>query len=166
MTRRPQSGYGLVVDGLVIRPLQAADLTNGFLQALDALQPASDLEPAVAQAVFRRLDGNPDCVVAVAELGGRVAGAATLWIEHKFIHRGGRAGHIEDVAVATHRQGQGIGRALVDYLLQRAAAAGCYKTMLYCDDRLLPFYQKLGFHRRNAALRFDHLDHSITTDRA
>ncbi len=144
------------MDGVIIRPLLAADLANGFLQALDALRPASGLEPEQTHAVFRRLERNPDCVVAVAELDGRVVGTATLLIEHKFIHGGGTAGHVEDVAVAADRQGRGIGRALVGYLLQRAAAAGCYKTILDCDRQLVPFYEKLGFQCRSRGMRFDH----------
>ncbi len=91
---------------ITVRPLRATDLDNGFLETLDALRPASDLAPQRAAQVFRRLDGNPDCVVAVAEVGGRVVGAATLLVEHKFIRQAGRAGHIEDVAVAVGQQGR------------------------------------------------------------
>ena len=139
-----------------VRPLLEADLGNGFLEALDALRPASDLAPERALEVFRRLDRNPDCVVAVAEVDGRIAGAATLLIEHKFINRGGVAGHIEDVAVATGQQSRGIGSALIRYLLARAEAAGCYKTTLDCADGVMPFYQRLGFRRRSNGMDFRH----------
>ena len=139
-----------------VRPLLEADLGNGFLEALDALRPASDLAPERALEVFRRLDRNPDCVVAVAEVDGRIAGAATLLIEHKFINRGGVAGHIEDVAVAAGQQGRGIGSALVRYLLARAEAAGCYKTTLDCADEVMPFYRRLGFRHRNNGMDFRH----------
>ena len=139
-----------------VRPLREADLGNGFLEALDALRPASDLAPERALEVFRRLDRNPDCVVAVAEVDGRIAGAATLLIEHKFINRGGVAGHIEDVAVAAGQQGRGIGSALIRYLLARAEAAGCYKTTLDCADGVMPFYQRLGFRRRSNGMDFRH----------
>ena len=141
---------------MTVRTLREADLRNGFLEALDALRPASDLAPERAVEVFRRLDGNPDSVVAVAEVGGRVVGAATLLIEHKFINQAGKAGHIEDVAVAAGRQGQGIGRALVRYLLERAATAGCYKTILDCGDDVVPFYEGLGFRRRTNGMDFRH----------
>ena len=139
-----------------VRPLREDDLTNGFLETLDALRPASDLAQQRAAEVFRRLDGNPDCVVAVAEAGGRVVGAATLLIEHKFINQAGRAGHIEDVAVAADRQGRGIGGALIRYLLARAAEAGCYKTILDCADGVVPFYEQLGFRRRTIGMDFRH----------
>ena len=141
---------------VTVRTLREADLGNGFLETLDALRPASGLAAERAVEVFRLLDGNPDCVVAVAEVGGRVVGAATLLIEHKFINQAGRAGHIEDVAVAVDQQGRGIGRALIRYLLQRAAAAGCYKTILDCADEVLPFYEGLGFRRRANGMDFRH----------
>ena len=141
---------------VAVRPLREADLGNGFLEALDALRPASDLAPERALEVFRRLDRSPDCVVAVAEVDGRIAGAATLLIEHKFINQGGVAGHIEDVAVAAGQQGRGIGSALIRYLLARAEAAGCYKTTLDCADGVMPFYQRLGFRRRTNGMDFRH----------
>lgn len=139
-----------------VRPLREGDLANGFLEALDALRPASDLAPERAVEVFRRLNGNPDYVVAVAEAGGRIVGAATLLVEHKFINQAGRAGHIEDVAVATGQQGRGIGSALIRYLLGRAAEAGCYKTILDCADGVIPFYERLGFRRRNVGMEVRH----------
>ena len=139
-----------------VRPLREADSGKGFLEALDALRPASDLAPERALEVFRRLDRNPDCVVAVAEVEGRIAGAATLLIEHKFINQGGVAGHIEDVAAAAGQQGRGIGSALIRYLLARAEAAGCYKTTLDCADGVMPFYRRLGFRRRTNGMDFRH----------
>ena len=144
------------IASVAVRPLREGDLGNGFLEALDALRPASDLEPERALEVFRRLQRNPDCVVAVAEVDGRVAGAATLLVEHKFINRGGIAGHIEDVAVAAGQQGRGIGSALIRYLLARAEAAGCYKTTLDCTDDVMPFYRRLGFRHRSNGMDYRH----------
>ena len=141
---------------LRIRELCAEDLGNGFLEALDALRPASHIDPADAQAIFERLDRNPDVTVAVAERDGRIVGTGTLFIQPKFLHGGSTFGHIEDVAVAADLQGSGIGRAVIDFLLARAQAAGCYKTMLYCEDSVLPFYGKLGFRRTTNGMRFDH----------
>lgn len=155
-TSARQASPAAVPPPVTIRPLREADLSNGFLQALDALRPASELAPRRAREIFRRLQRNPDCVVAVAEVEGRIAGAATLLIEHKFINQGGTAGHVEDVAVAAAQQGRGIGRALIRYLLARAAAAGCYKTILDCGDGVMPFYERLGFRRRSNGMELRH----------
>ena len=72
--------------------------------------------------------------------GGRIVGAATLLVEPKLIHGWGRAGHIEDVAVAAGSQGRGIGAALVRACLDEAGRRGCYKTILDCSDGVRPFY--------------------------
>ena len=141
------------------RAASAGELAAAPPQFVDLMEEcwaqAPDDRPAFAE-VFRRLDGNPDCVVAVAEVEGRVVGAATLLIEHKFINQAGRAGHIEDVAVAVGQQGSGVGSALIRYLLERAAAAGCYKTILDCADDVAPFYERFGFRRRTVGMDFRH----------
>ena len=69
---------------------------------------------------------------------------------------GSTFGSIEDVAVAVDQQGAGIGRALINHLLARAQAANCYKTVLYCEDEVLPFYAKIGFRRTTNGMRYDH----------
>ena len=141
---------------LRVRELCAGDLCNGFLEALDALRPASHIDAADAVAVFQQLDRSPDATVAVAERDGRIVGTGTLFLMHKFLHGGSTAAHIEDVAVATGQQHSGVGRAVIEYLLARAQAAGCYKTVLYCEDAVLPFYRKLGFRHTTNGMRFDH----------
>ena len=142
--------------GLRIRRLQEEDIFNGLLLSLDSLREASGMAESEARDVFHRICSNPDHVVLVAELDGRVVGAATLLIEQKFIHNGGRAGHIEDVAVLDDMQGSGIGASLVRACLDHAARAGCYKTVLQCTDAVKEFYQDLGFRHHGSGMRFDH----------
>lgn len=148
--------YRLPVAGPCVRELRKDDLRNGFLETLDALRPASGIDPAAAAAVFERLQRSPDTIVAVAEQDGRIVGAGTLHLLPKFLHGGSTAGQVEDVAVAAGRQGSGVGSAVIRYLLSRAQQAGCYKTVLYCEDGVMPFYGKLGFRRTTNGMRFDH----------
>lgn len=139
-----------------IRKLQKKDLASGFLHTLDSLRKASDLPPRKASAIFGKISSDPNEAVYVAVIGSKVVGAASIIIEQKFIHGGGRAGHIEDVAVAKELQGKGIGRLVVKALLEHAEKKGCYKTILDCSDDLVPFYEKLGFKKYSNAMRFDH----------
>ena len=139
-----------------VRRLRRGDLRNGFLESLDALRSASGMGPGRAAEVFGRISSRPNYTVAVAEEGGRVVGTATLVVEQKFIHLGGRVGHIEDIAVARGSQGRGVGRAVVKYLLDAAAAAGCYKTILDCEEAVVPFHRKLGFGPGVNHMRMDH----------
>ena len=141
----------------VIRELRKEDLWNGFLTSLDSLRLASNIDKKKAEEVFEKINSNPDYVIAVAELDGKVVGSTTLLIESKFIHSGGLVGHIEDVVVDKNYQGKKIGENILKYLLEVANKRGCYKTILDCTDDVKGFYEKLGFKYTANEMRFDHI---------
>lgn len=141
---------------IIIREIQKKDLWNGFLTSLDSLRKASDIEKTKAEEVFDKIHNNPDHIIAVAETEGKIIGSATLLLETKFIHKGGKIGHIEDVVVDKNYQGKKIGEKIIKYLLEKSKKSGCYKTILDCADEVKPFYEKLGFRHYSNALRIDH----------
>jgi len=141
----------------IIRELRKEDLWNGFLTTLDSLRQASDIDKDKAEEIFEKVNSNPDHIIVVAELDGKIVGSTTLLIETKFIHGGGLVGHIEDVVVDKNFQGQKIGEKIMKYLLEFAKNHGCYKTILDCTDDVKPFYEKLGFKHIANELRFDHI---------
>lgn len=141
---------------ITIRKLQKEDLWNGFLLTLDSLRQASNIDKKNAERIFDKINSNPDHIVAVAVIEGKIVGSTTLLIETKFIHNGGKVGHIEDVVVNKEYQRKGIGAKIITYLLRYAKDQGCYKTILDCVDDVKPFYEKLGFKHNANALRFDH----------
>jgi len=141
----------------IIRELRKEDLWNGFLTTLDSLRQASDIDRNKAEEIFEKINSNPDHIVVIAELDGKIVGATTLLIEPKFIHKGGLVGHIEDVVVDKNFQGQKIGEKIMKYLLEFAKNRGCYKTILDCTDDVKLFYEKLGFKHIANELRFDHI---------
>jgi len=140
-----------------IRKLQKEDLWNGFLTSLDSLRQASNIDKKLAEKIFDKIDQNPDHVIAVAIIDKKIVGSATLLLEIKFIHNGGKVGHIEDVVVDKEHQGKRIGEKIIKFLLKYAEERGCYKTILDCSDEVKPFYEKLGFKHNANALRFDHI---------
>ena len=141
----------------IIRELKKEDIHNGFLTTLDSLRQTSDIDKNKAEEIFDKINSNQDHIIAVAEVEGKIVGATTLLIEQKFIHKGGRVGHIEDVVVAKNFQGQKIGDRIMKYLLEIAKNRGCYKTILDCTEEVKPFYEKLGFKQVANELRFDHI---------
>lgn len=145
------------MNDIVVRRLKKEDLWNGFLTTLDSLRQTSSIEKNVAEKIFNKINANEEHIIAVAELNGRIVGTTTLFIETKFIHNGGKVGHIEDVVVDKNHQGKGIGERIVRYLLNEAQKRGCYKTILDCTDEVKPFYEKIGFKQNANALRFDHI---------
>jgi glucosamine-phosphate N-acetyltransferase len=139
-----------------IRKLQRKDIYNGFLLSLDSLRKSSHIKSKKADRIFNRILKNPDHVIYVAIDNGKVVGTTTLLIEQKFIHDGGKVGHIEDVAVRKEYQGRERGKKIVGVLLKYAEKKGCYKTILDCSDELIPFYENMGFKKHSNSLRFDH----------
>jgi len=141
---------------LIIRKIIESDLENGFLESLDNLREVSNLEHNSAKSILEGILENENHIVHVAELDGKIVGSTTLLIEQKFIHEGGFVGHIEDVVVKKEFEGQGIGMKLVLSLLDIANEKKCYKTILNCEDTLIPFYEKIGFKQKSNEMRFDH----------
>ena len=141
---------------LIIRKIIESDLENGFLESLDNLREVSNLEHNSAKSILEGILENENHIVHVAELDGKIVGSTTLLIEQKFIHEGGFVGHIEDVVVKKEFEGQGIGMKLVLSLLDVANEKKCYKTILNCEDTLIPFYEKIGFKQKSKEMRFDH----------
>jgi len=145
------------MNNITIRKLQKEDLDKGFLHTLDSLRQASNTDKKIVEKTFEKINSNPDYLIIVALTDGKVVGATTLLIETKFIHNGGKVGHIEDVVVNKEYQKKGIGEKMINYLLRYAKDQGCYKTILDCVDDVKPFYEKLGFKHNASALRFDHV---------
>lgn len=136
-----------------IRAMYATDFQRGFRDVLSALSPVT-LSDEEAMAVFRkRLRSRVLTFVAIAN--DRVMGTASLLLETKFIHNGGCVGHVEDVAVLPEVQGQGVGQSLIRHLIEESRKARCYKVILDCDPKIVPWYASLGFRPWCQAMRLD-----------
>ena len=141
---------------IIIREIEENDLEKGFLETLDFLRNTGDLDKNKANEIFKKIKQNPNHIIHVAVDDNKIVGSTTLFIEQKFIHDGGLAGHIEDVVVRKDYEGKGIGMKLVSFLLDVAKQRKCYKTILNCEDSLKPFYEKIGFKKATNEMRYDH----------
>ena len=139
-----------------IRDIVESDIDIGFLESLDSLRNASDLNKDTAKDILKKIIENPDHIIHVAEIDGKIVGSTTLLIEQKFIHEGGKVGHIEDVVVSKEFEGRGIGIKLVTSLLEVAKTKNCYKTILDCKNELIPFYERIGFKQESNQMRYNH----------
>tara|TARA_B110000014_G_scaffold128197_1_gene88360 strand:- start:150 stop:584 length:435 start_codon:yes stop_codon:yes gene_type:complete len=139
-----------------IREIIETDIESGFLETLDSLRKTSDLDKKIGKDILRKIISNPDHIIHVAEENGKIIGSTTLFVEQKFIHNGGRVGHIEDVVVSKEYEGRGIGIKLVSSLLEKAKMMKCYKTILDCKDELIPFYERIGFKQESTQMRYNH----------
>ena len=139
-----------------IREIEEGDLEKGFLETLDFLRKASDINKNKAKEILKKIQQNSNHIIHVAVDDNKIVGSTTLLIEQKFIHDGGLVGHIEDVVVRKDYEGKGIGIKLVTSLLERAKEKNCYKTILDCNDDVKQFYERIGFKRESNGMRYDH----------
>ena len=139
-----------------IREIEEGDLEKGFLETLDFLRKASDIDKNKANEILKKIQQNSNHIINVAVDDNKIVGSTTLLIEQKFIHDGGLVGHIEDVVVRKDYEGKGIGIKLVTSLLERAKEKNCYKTILDCNDDVKQFYERIGFKRESNGMRYDH----------
>jgi len=140
-----------------VRELKDIDLEEpkDFFSTLSNLREVGNISSEEAKDILLKINSQDSHIFVAVTLEGKIIGAATLMIEQKFIRQGAKCGHIEDVSVAKSFEGNGIGSALVKKAVDYAKKAGCYKVILDCSDKNVPFYQKLGFRRYENCMRMD-----------
>jgi len=141
---------------IIIREIEENDLEKEFLESLDFLRKASDIDKNKAKEILKKIKQTPNHIIHVAIDDSKIVGSTTLLVEQKFIHDGGLVGHIEDVVVRKDYEGKGIGIKLVMSMLERAKEKNCYKTILDCKDDVKQFYERIGFKRESNGMRYDH----------
>ena len=83
-----------------------------------------------------------DGIVALEK--GNVLGYASIHYIKKITRK---SGIIEDVVVKENQRGKGIGKLLVNNLIEKAKKNNCDKIILSSTEKNLKFYQKLGFQK-------------------
>jgi len=119
--------------------------------------PFEDDEPSVAVSrMLARTSLYPDFKVYVAEIDGKIAGTFALLIMDTLGNRCRPAGVVEDVVVSERARDQGIGRAMMEFALERCRERGCYKMALSSNlsrDAAHRFYESLGFEKHGYSFR-------------
>ena len=111
-----------------------------------------------ATAIFARMRNYPKYHVFVAEISEEVVGTFALLIMDNLANGGLPSGVVEDVAVLPAFQGQGVGKAMMHFAMDRCKSNGCYKMMLSSNEirtEAHRFYEGLGFKRHGFSYRVD-----------
>jgi glucosamine-phosphate N-acetyltransferase len=141
-----------------IRRLKESDLKNGFFETLSNLSEVGRISQDIRRAanILREIDNSKMSNIFVAvDKSGKIIGSITLLLEQKFIHDGGKVGHIEDVVTRKGYAGKGIGSALVSNCINLAKKEKCYKVVLDCSSANIQFYKKAGFREHEISMRYD-----------
>jgi len=98
---------------------------------------------------------NPNITYRVAVDDGKILGVATLIVISKILRSGSRVGLIEDVAIVPEARGLGLGKLLIENILDYGTERGCYKIVLNCADSNVDFYEKCGMYKAEHQMRWD-----------
>ena len=135
-------------EGLRVRSLCLEDYERGFLELLGQLTSVGNISREEWEGRFQAMK---ECqgtyyVVVIEDVNlARVIGAATLVVEKKFIHSCGLVGRLEDVVVSDVYRGLQLGKLVVAVTSLLATNLGCYKITLNCNDKMIKFYNNLGY---------------------
>ena len=138
----------LICDADYENPLHA----RGIVEVLDSY--ASDpkggshpLSQEVRQRLIPGLRAHPTSFVVLALADGRPIGIAVCFVGFSTFEARPLV-NVHDLAVLPGHRGQGVGRALLAGVEQRARARGCCKITLECQDDNAParqLYTRFGF---------------------
>lgn len=130
---------------------------NYFIEIKKLLSQLTQVGNININSFKKFLDNLPsNHIIYVILYENNIAGMGTILIENKIIHNFGKVGHIEDVVIDKKFRGLGLGKELINFLVNKGKKLGCYKIILDCNDKNVGFYNKCGFKREEntMTLRF------------
>lgn len=132
------------MSNIILRQLTNKDYNEFFPLINEFRHTAFTEEEYISTFIYM----NTFSEIWVAELDGTLIGTGTLILEKKFIFNICTLAHIEDVCIKNEYRRMGIGKRVIQKLIERAKENKCYKITLDCSDENITFYQACGFSRR------------------
>jgi len=108
------------------------------------------------EQAFTEIDSDPNNMVFVAEDGGAVVGCLQVTFIANLSFEGGRRALIEAVRIADSHQGQGLGRAIMNYVINIAREKKCKIVQLTSNNQrtdAIRFYEQLGFQSSHVGFK-------------
>tara|TARA_A100001515_G_scaffold129703_2_gene116527 strand:+ start:468 stop:899 length:432 start_codon:yes stop_codon:yes gene_type:complete len=142
----------------MIREIRKTDLSNGFFSLLAQLSgEVTSYDVDYLWNEYTKHSNHITFVDEVKEAGkpARILATSSVIIESKFLHCGSKVGHIEDVVVDKNTRGSGLGQKIVQHCIDYARNAGCYKVILDCSNKNVPFYINCGMYLSENCMRID-----------
>lgn len=105
---------------------------------------------------FGKIESDPNQELTLVEMNGEKVGTFQLTFIQYLNFEGGLRAQIEAVRTHSKYRGQGIGRKMFEYAINRAKEKGCYIVQLTSDKRrteAIKFYNSLGFSFTHEGLK-------------
>ena len=123
---------------ITIKSLEKSHSTDVVKILIDSF--SKNYDKKINESIFS--SDEVDGIVALEK--GNVLGYASIHYINKITRK---SGIIEDVVVKENQRGKGIGKLLVNNLIEKAKNNNCDKIILSSSEKNLKFYQKLGFQK-------------------
>lgn len=97
---------------------------------------------------FEKILADPNQELTIVEMNGEKVATFQLSFIQYLTYQGGLRGQIEAVRTHSKYRGQGIGKKVFEYAINRAKEKGCHLIQLTTDKKrpdALRFYESLGF---------------------
>ena len=142
----------------MIREITHSDLNNNYFSLLSQLSgEITYYHPDILWEEYCKNKNHITFVDEIKEAGKptKIIATSSILIESKFLHCGSKVGHIEDVVVDKDARGTGLGQKIVQHCIDYARDAGCYKVILDCSNKNVPFYINCGMYLSENSMRID-----------
>tara|TARA_Y100000991_G_C21748406_1_gene253591 strand:- start:132 stop:557 length:426 start_codon:yes stop_codon:yes gene_type:complete len=137
------------MSSLLFRKIEKSDLDKVYL-LLNQLKE-KDITSIDKNLSWENFKSNTSANSIVGIYDNKIVAYGSIVIENKI--RGDIAGHIEDIVVDTSVRGKMVGVKLVKELVDIGKSKGCYRITLFCDEKLVKFYQRNGFEVNNVMMK-------------
>ncbi len=111
-----------------------------------------------AENLFTKMTFYPNYKVYVAENESEIIGTFALLIMDNLAHIGTPSAIVEDVVVSENYQGNGIGKIMMNFAMERCKEERCYKLVLSSNLKRTEahaFYESLAFEKHGFSFRIN-----------
>jgi len=119
-----------------------------LINLLRQLKPKDPQAPEIERRVFEEIIDSRNLDLIVAEKEGKLLGTCYLNIIPNLTAGGRPYAVIENVVTDSTHRNKGIGKAVLNWAIERAWQSNCYKVMLMSgrsDESVHGFYRSCGF---------------------
>ena len=137
------------MSSLLFRKIEKSDLDKVYV-LLNQLKE-KDINSIDKNLSWENFKSNTSANSIVGIYENKIVAYGSIVIENKI--RGDVAGHIEDIVVDSSVRGKMVGVKLVKELVEIGKLKGCYRVTLFCDQKLVKFYERNGFKVNNVMMK-------------
>lgn len=128
---------------------------DAIREVVENVSTSDDVDPRYLSA-FAQITADPQSLLLVAELSGELVATAQLNFIRQLSYFGGLIAQVESVRTVSHLRGQGIGKSLMDWVIDESRRRGCARVQLTSNAQRVDahrFYERLGFKTSHVGMK-------------